>query len=183
MDSDAAEVLGWLEEVVELLVRPADGAAAPGAAPSSATTVASFFSPGDDCWQEVARQFRHARSAADVCVFTITDDRIADAILDAHRRGVRIRVVSDDEKSHDPGSDIPRFAAAGIPTKIDHSPAHMHHKFAIFDGRLLLNGSFNWTRAASAGNEENLIASTDPGLIAAFQKRFDVLWSKFEVVR
>ncbi|MCA9056002.1 MAG: endonuclease, partial [Planctomycetaceae bacterium] len=51
-----------------------------------------------------------ARETVDVCVFTITDDRITRAILDAHRRRVRIRILSDDDKSGDLGSDVERLA-------------------------------------------------------------------------
>ena len=56
--------------------------------------------------------------------------------------------------------------------------AHMHHKFAIFDGDLLLNGSFNWTRSASELNEENLIITPDPVLVRAFAGRFEELWGR-----
>ena len=117
-----------------------------------------------------------ARSKIDICVFTITDDRISFPILAAHRRGVKIRILSDNDKLHDPGSDIPRFLEAKIPLRIDHSPSHMHHKFAIFDGKALVNGSFNWTRSAAEMNQENIIDSEDPQLVAQFQKEFDSLW-------
>ena len=35
----------------------------------------------------------------------------------------------------------------------------MHHKFAIIDSRILLNGSFNWTERAVSENCENLVIS------------------------
>jgi phosphatidylserine/phosphatidylglycerophosphate/cardiolipin synthase-like enzyme len=57
-------------------------------------------------------------------------------------------------------------------------PAHMHHKFALFDGKRLMSGSFNWTRSASEQNEENLIVTPDQTLVAAFSARFEMLWRR-----
>ena len=138
----------------------------------------AFFSPGPDCLGHIVNRFQNARRTVDVCVFTITDDRIAGAMLDAHRRGVRLRIVTDNDKAGDLGSDIERLEAAGIPTKLDRTPFHMHHKFAIFDGTRLLNGSYNWTRGAAEQNAENVIDTGDPALVAAFQQQFDTLWAK-----
>lgn len=142
-----------------------------------------FFSPGLECVQQIIRQFQECRKSVDVCVFTITDDRITRAIIAAFQRGVNVRVLSDNDKSHDLGSDIRRLADAGIPCKMDvGNEAHMHHKFAIFDGQILLNGSFNWTRSASEMNEENLIVTEDADMIAAFSDRFELLWSRLKTV-
>ncbi len=55
----------------------------------------------------------------------------------------------------------------------------MHHKFAIFDHRLLLTGSYNWTRSAASDNEENFILSGDPRLLKSFAGMFDKLWDTF----
>ena len=143
----------------------------------------AFFSPGLTCVTEILRQFQACRRTADVCVFTITDDRITRAIIAAHQRGVEVRVLTDDDKSHDLGSDIRTLAAAGVPCKMDvGNVAHMHHKFAVFDGHLLLSGSFNWTRSASEFNEENLIVTADTALVAAFAARFAVLWERLRAV-
>ena len=120
-----------------------------------------------------------ARNTADLCVFTITDDRISSSILAAHARGVRVRIITDNDKAHDLGSDIERLAAAGIAVRIDRTPFHMHHKFAIIDGRRLLNGSYNWTRGAARDNQENLIVCDDARLVAAFQQEFEQLWTRF----
>lgn len=137
------------------------------------------FSPGSTCIQELVRQFNAAKKTCDVCVFTITDNRITEAIEAAHRRGVVVRVISDDEKSHDTGSDIRRLVDNGIHCKTDVNVAHMHHKFAVFDHRILLSGSFNWTRSASEQNEENMIVTPDRGLVTAFLARFEKLWAKY----
>ncbi|MCB1610410.1 MAG: hypothetical protein KDI60_01280, partial [Xanthomonadales bacterium] len=55
---------------------------------------------------------------------------------------------------------------------------HMHHKFALFDGRWLLNGSFNWTRSASRANDENLVVTNDPKQLRLFGAQFEGLWER-----
>ncbi|GLI65802.1 hypothetical protein VaNZ11_009423 [Volvox africanus] len=120
-----------------------------------------------------------ATRTLDICVFTITNDDISDVVLNLYQKGVKVRIITDNDQSSTQGSDIAKFRAAGIPVRQDHSPAHMHHKFAIIDGRLLLNGSFNWTRQAVTGNNENVTVLSDLSLIQAFQAQFNKLWSMF----
>jgi len=69
-----------------------------------------------------------ARTSIDVCVFTITCDEISAALLDAHRRGVRVRVITDNDQAANTGSDIARLRSAGVPVATDADTAHMHHK-------------------------------------------------------
>jgi mitochondrial cardiolipin hydrolase len=168
----AHQALEWLEEVVSVL---AGGHEAAG----SARLAEAYFSPSEACLERIRSLLGGARQSADICVFTITDDRISRPILDAHRRGVKIRVVTDNEKAFDPGSDVESFSRAGIPVAVDTSPAHMHHKFAVFDGKLLLTGSYNWTRGAAAENQENFIVTDEPRFITAFGKEFERLWTAF----
>lgn len=171
-DPQAVQIISFLEDVLKVIAPPLP-------AGGTADDAAGYgFSPGEDCLRMILGRLNGCRSSADICVFTITDDRIAEAILAAHRRGVRVRVITDNEKSEDLGSDIPKFLAAGMPLKVDRTPYHMHHKFAIFDGRRLLNGSYNWTRGAARDNEENLTDTADPRLLAAFQAQFDELWAR-----
>lgn len=139
----------------------------------------AWFSPHDDCAGRIVNLLGETGTHADLCVFTITDDRISSAILSAHARGVRLRIVTDNDKAYDLGSDIQRFIAAGIAVRVDRTPYHMHHKFAIFDHEVLLTGSYNWTRGAADNNEENLILSNDRRLLTAFQGEFERLCKKF----
>lgn len=152
--------LKWLEQVVRTL----EVTAAPPRSRASA-----YFSPGEECRRKIRELCRQARQSLDICVFTISDDQLSAEILACHRRGVPVRIISDDDKQFDEGSDIHALREAGVPLRIDDSPFHMHHKFALVDGAWLLNGSFNWTRSASVNNEENLLvtehrqAKADPG--------------------
>jgi phosphatidylserine/phosphatidylglycerophosphate/cardiolipin synthase-like enzyme len=137
-----------------------------------------YFSPGDDCLQAILEVISFAIHSLDVCVFTISDDRITRALFDAHRRGVRVRVVTDNEKLYDEGSDIRELARGGIPVRVDNTPNHMHHKFAVADGKRLVTGSYNWTRSAALYNHENLLVSADKVAVAAYEKEFADLWAE-----
>eukprot|EP00298_Acanthocystis_sp_HF-20_P009940 c18583_g1_i1.p1 GENE.c18583_g1_i1~~c18583_g1_i1.p1 ORF type:complete len:322 (+),score=147.58 c18583_g1_i1:59-1024(+) len=115
----------------------------------------------------------------DICVFSITDDRISNVLVAAVKRGVTVRVLTDDDQSKTLGSDIATLKNAGCQVLMDNSPSHLHHKFAILDGSVLINGSFNWTRNASAANHENVMITNDAFFISKYEKHFVELWSKF----
>jgi phosphatidylserine/phosphatidylglycerophosphate/cardiolipin synthase-like enzyme len=168
---DGARAIGWLEEINKLLLPP------PEREDAYATAA---FSPGDDCVNVILGQIRAARVTADICVFTVTDNRITAALREAHRRGVALRIITDNDKMLDEGSDIEELASAGVPVRVDFTEYHMHHKFAIFDGRTLLTGSYNWTRGAAAYNEEHLVVTNDRGLVRAFAEKFEGLWRNLE---
>lgn len=172
-EPQACQVISWLEDVLRVLVPSDDSGPENGQTKSEA-----FFSPAHNCVDKIVRQFQTARRSVDVCVFTITDDRITDAILEAHRRKVAIRIISDDEKQQDLGSDIMQLIRQGVDVRLDQSEYHMHHKYAVFDNRRLLTGSYNWTRGAAQHNEENFILTSDASLLRAFRSSFEQLWEQ-----
>ena len=55
----------------------------------------------------------------------------------------------------------------------------MHHKFAVVDDRLVLNGSLNWTVQGVSRNRENVQVSSDPRAVRAFKAEFERLWREF----
>lgn len=166
------ESIKWLEHVMRLL----------DSLRSSKSEVQSdaFFSPGTQCANRIISLAQQAKHNIDVCVFTISDDNISRALIAAHRNGVTIRIITDNDKSGDLGSDVAELSNAGIDLKMDNSSNHMHHKFAIFDQNILVNGSFNWTRSASRYNHENITVIFDPQLVTSFSKTFNALWKEFD---
>lgn len=157
--------MDWLEGVIKLLYSN-----------EMKIKASAYFSPGDDCLHRIRRMISETQQSLDICIFTLTDNRIVEKLLEAHHKGVNIRIISDDLKSEDLGSDMDRLERSGISCRYDKTSAHMHHKFALADGSLLLSGSYNWTRSASTANNENIIVSDNGRLIHSFQQEFDRLW-------
>ncbi len=176
---NAKKAVDWLEDVTSVLLQAERPAVNDAGKPVSEV----HFSPGDDCRMRIQELLRLTRSTAEICVFTITDDRITEAIIDAAARGVKVRIISDNEKAFDPGSDMHRLNAARIPVRMDATPNHMHHKFAIFDGRIAVSGSYNWTRSAAEHNEENIIVTNDAKIVREFVRQFERLWPTMERIR
>jgi phosphatidylserine/phosphatidylglycerophosphate/cardiolipin synthase-like enzyme len=164
---DIGEVtaMDWLEGVIKLLYSS-----------EMKIKASAYFSPGEDCLHRIRRLIGETQRTLDICVFTITDNRIVRKLAEAHERGISIRVISDDMKSEDLGSDMETLEKLGIECVYDRTTAHMHHKFAIADGDLLLTGSYNWTRSASTENNENIIVSNNSRLVQKFQQEFEKMW-------
>jgi phosphatidylserine/phosphatidylglycerophosphate/cardiolipin synthase-like enzyme len=107
--------------------------------------VAMFF-PSQENERVLTDLIYDSKKTLDICVFSITNDHIANAIYVSFKRGVKVRIITDDECMKQKGSDILDLAASGIHVRSDNNAtAHMHNKFAIIDAKYLVNGSFNWT--------------------------------------
>jgi len=170
--SDAFRALNWLERVIKAVL-PIE--------PEDSVESSAFFSPGKDCRNKIISLVKRAKKRVDICVFTISDNLISDAIQDAYERGVRVTIISDNDKANDRGSDVYSLSEKGVKVLFDDSPNHMHHKFALIDDKILINGSFNWTRSATTSNEENIVVTRDEKLVASFKTQFDKLKRKFKV--
>lgn len=164
----AKKVLQWFNDVSQLLVQPE----------LQAEIAEAWFSPFNDCVSRIVQLFDRAQQQIDICVFTITDNRLTEAILNAHRRGLSIRIISDNDKAFDRGSDIEFLQSRGLSVRVDFTEFHMHHKFAVFDQNILLTGSYNWTVGAARDNQENFVITSNRRLITAYGDEFDRLWQK-----
>ncbi|WP_269539301.1 phospholipase D-like domain-containing protein [Cerasicoccus fimbriatus] len=166
---NALALIDWLEDasktVLEIQRKP-----------TQRIDSSAYFSPGDDCLNAIIGSICGARRTLDICVFTITDDRIVEAIREAGQRRVAVRIITDNDKARDAGSDIARMSRSGLAIKVDLAPDHMHHKFALIDGERLLTGSYNWTRSAASHNQENLLITNDPDAVKAYTVEFVKLW-------
>lgn len=134
------------------------------------------FSPGPSCKQRIISTLREANTILNICVFTISDDFIKDAIKAAFDRGVAVRIITDNYKVSDEGSDIEELSLYGIPLRVDESENHMHHKFMVADDEITITGSYNWTRSAERYNQENIVWVKDQMFAKSFNQEFEKLW-------
>ncbi|MDJ0839470.1 MAG: phospholipase D-like domain-containing protein [Acidobacteriota bacterium] len=165
-DGKDRALLNWLEDVVKMT-------SGRSTLPQQSGTRA-FFGPG--CRDTIVQLLKTAERSLDICVFTITDNRLSREIVAAAARGVAVRIISDDDKAEDIGSDVADFARQGIPVRVDETHHHMHHKFTLVDGEKVLTGSYNWTRSASDFNDENMVVISDMPTVRAFEEEFAKLW-------
>ena len=148
-----------------------------GAAVAQAQTTVCF-SPNDNCAYIVATEVNKTISTLDLALYSLTYDPIADIVIDAHKAGVRVRMLIDVGQAGSSRADDERLEDAGIELYRIRSTKGglMHHKFAIMDGKALFTGSYNWTKGGNNKNNENLLLLHDQKIINKFQEEFDALW-------
>lgn len=143
----------------------------------------AYFSHHDDIREIAIKNLEGAKSDLKICMFTISDDPIAETIDACHDRGVNVRIITDDGKIFDKGSDIMPLSKKGINVRIDSDKSLMHHKFVIIDNAKLLTGSYNWTRTGADVNNENMLVTTNNKIVRAYKKEFQRLWQEMNPLR
>lgn len=74
----------------------------------------AFFFPNKANVKNIVKYILMAKKTLHICVFNVTNDDLANAVLDRYQAGVDVKVISDDECKSNPGSDIQRFADNGV---------------------------------------------------------------------
>lgn len=153
--------------------REAGSARAPAPA-GSEDGISVYFSPEGGALAAVVREIDGARKSLDVQAYLLTTKEIAGPIAKAHGRGVKVRVVMDDENAGRQYSAATYLANAGVPVWLDGDHKEAHNKVMLVDGRTVITGSFNFTKAADRANAENLLViENKPRLFAAYLKNFE----------
>jgi phosphatidylserine/phosphatidylglycerophosphate/cardiolipin synthase-like enzyme len=140
----------------------------------STGTVEVFFSPNCGVTESIVREISKARSEVLVQAYSFTSKPIAKALLDAHKRGVKVIAVLDKSQRREKYTGATFLANAGIPVLIDDQHAIAHNKIIIIDRQTLITGSFNFTKAAEERNAENLLVlKGNPQLVEKYLKNFE----------
>lgn len=122
------------------------------------------FTPPSDCTSEIVKNVDKAQIAILVQAYSFTSAPIAKALVDAHKRGVKVGVILDKSQRTERYSSADFLAHAGIATKIDTAHAIAHNKVMVVDDEMVMTGSFNFTKAAQERNAENLLVIKDKEL-------------------
>lgn len=133
-----------------------------------------YFSPKGGCTEAVVRELGKAQHQVLVQAYSFTSAPIAKALVDAHKRGLDIRVILDKNQKTEKYSSADFLANVGIPVKIDALHAIAHNKVMVMDSSVVITGSFNFTKAAEENNAENLLILRSRDLAAKYIENWKV---------
>lgn len=155
---------------------------------------AVYFTPRDDIKSKLIELINHEKKSIDCAMYMFTEKTIAQAMLDAYLRGVKVRLILD------PISMDVRYGKGlflknnGMYVCLYNSSLQrgffepiMHHKFIIFGFNdlykksLIWTGSYNCTSSASRLHEENVILLDDASVIAEYQQCFKMMLARFDI--
>jgi phosphatidylserine/phosphatidylglycerophosphate/cardiolipin synthase-like enzyme len=126
------------------------------------------FSPHGGCTEAVVKALDGAKQSVYVQAYSFTSTPIAKALVDAHKRGVQVKVILDKSQRTEKYSSADFVAHAGIPVQIDAKHAIAHNKVMVIDEETVITGSFNFTKAAEESNAENLLVIHSKELAAKY---------------
>jgi phosphatidylserine/phosphatidylglycerophosphate/cardiolipin synthase-like enzyme len=138
------------------------------AGPRTLPPIEVRFSPKGGCTEAVVAEIDAARQTILVQAYSFTSTPIAKALVDAHNRGVDVRVILDKSQQTEKYSSADFVEHAEIPVWIDSKHSIAHNKVMVIDGATVITGSFNFTNAAEDHNAENLLVIRSPELARTY---------------
>lgn len=125
--------------------------------PIANQSVSVCFTPNKQCQSQIIHEINKAKKSIYVQAYSFTDKSIAQALINASKRGVNVKILLDRSNKNDSRSEKDVILASGIPSKFDAPSGIAHNKVMIFDEAITLSGSYNFSNAAHKRNTENLL--------------------------
>jgi phosphatidylserine/phosphatidylglycerophosphate/cardiolipin synthase-like enzyme len=132
----------------------------------------------DNIDRKLAAFIATAHSTLDCAFYELESQRIADALIAAHLRGVKVRLVGDSD--YRGNKEMKGVIAAGIPVVFDERSALMHNKFVVLDRRAVWTGSYNATDNCSFRNNNNGVQIRSADLAANYATEFAEMFERHE---
>ncbi len=131
------------------------------------------YEGGRSCTDQIDDAIASARKQVLVQAYDFTSKPIGSALVEAHRRGVDVRVILDAEQLRFKNYEVDYLARGGIPVTVDSKHNNAHNKVMIIDGETVITGSFNFTKAAQRENAENVVFIRDAAIAREYIANFD----------
>ena len=146
---------------------------------AGAAEIEASFSPRGEALDMVLEVIAKAEKSIHVAAYSFTSSPIAQALLEAHKRGLEVRVVCDKNANSNSYTSSTFLANHNVPVRLNGSYAIMHNKFLVVDGRHVQTGSFNYTGAAAGRNAENvMVVRNSPEIARQYEAEWQRLWDE-----
>lgn len=137
------------------------------------------FSPYGAGEEMLLQAVNASQKSIDVASYSFYSQNLADALVRAKNRGVKVRVLMDANMGKK--TVISRFLVDnGVEFRWmvgRNGKGAMHNKFGVFDGKLLETGSYNWTANAQKNCFENYFFTVNGAFLKGFSEKYDKLFS------
>lgn len=144
-------------------------------------TVEAHFSRQEGIEWVIEKELDNAGKSVSIAIYNFTSRPLAQAVLDAHKRGVDVKVIMDPSNANATYSKAFYLNQNGIEVRVERGRGLMHNKFALIDDSILITGSFNWTASAEAENDENIVILKGfPNTYRSYSREFSRLWQESE---
>lgn len=141
--------------------------------------VSVYFSPQDKGFFEaLVPLINSAKTYIYVPNFLFTHPKLVEALKDAHRRGLNIKMITDATNIGTRHSAFKDLRHSGIPIKVENYAGKMHAKAMIIDDEYLVLGSTNFSNSAENRNDENMLIIKSPRLTKLYKDYFEYFWVK-----
>jgi len=137
------------------------------------TTSQVYFSPNGGSTSAIVDTILQAKSEILVQAYSFTSHPIAKALVNAHKRNIKVEIILDKSQLTAKSSMLNYVAQSGIPTYIDNKHAIAHNKIIIVDRKTVITGSFNFTGSAEEKNAENLLIIPSNELAKVYIKNYN----------
>ena len=132
-----------------------------------------YFSPNGGRTDAIVRELDKAQSTVLVQGYSSSSYKIAKALLDVHKRGIKVEIFFHKNQKRDQYSSADFLANSGMSVKIDSEHAIAHNKAMIIDGGIIITGSFNFTKAREEKDAEKLLVIYDRKLAEQYTKNWE----------
>lgn len=140
-------------------------------------SIKTYFSPNGGAQEAIVNALGQAKKSVRMQAFLLNNPHITDALVQAHKRGVDVKVIIDKKVEASKKDHGGILARSGIPVKVDDQHPSAHNKTIVIDGKTTIAGSYNFVEKAEKRNAENLLIIDSPEIA----RRYTEDWEKHNI--
>jgi phosphatidylserine/phosphatidylglycerophosphate/cardiolipin synthase-like enzyme len=150
------------------------------AEPQPAEILGIYFTPPAGGASGLIKHIDASNKTIKVMAYGFTAFPLSDALIRAHRRGVKVELIQDEKSSQNNRDVVNQLISAGIDVRSDGKHAIQHNKVMIIDDDIVITGSYNFTNSAEKRNAENIMIIKSDYAAKRYADNWAIHWAHAE---
>ncbi len=136
------------------------------------TNINAYFSPDNNIEKIIIKRIKKAKNSIHFMAFSFTSDGIGEAIIKKFNEGISVYGIFERKGALSRYSEYIKMKVEGLPVKLDKNRYMMHHKVIIIDKRVVITGSYNFSKNANRVNDENILIIDNIDIAGKYLREF-----------